>query len=154
MKYTVVTFGCRVNQADSFMIEDGLRARGLVEAPAQDADLVIVNSCSVTASADQGTRQTIRRIARDNPSARIVVTGCYATRQPDEVAALPNVLRVVANSEKDTILDVLDTEGLTTAQRFAADIPGSRVQVFDDLGHVPQEEDPARTVAAVQAFLR
>ena len=119
MKYTVVTFGCRVNQADSFVIEEGLRARGLVDAPAQDADLVIVNSCSVTASADQGTRQTIQRIARDNLSARIVVTGCYATRQPDEVAALPNVLRVVANSEKDTVLNALDTEGLTTAQRFA-----------------------------------
>ncbi len=119
MKYAVVTFGCRVNQADSFVIEDGLRARGLVDAPAHDADLVIVNSCSVTASADQGTRQTIRRIARDNPSARIVVTGCYATRQPDEVAALPNVLRVVSNPEKDTLLDVLDSQGLTTAQRFA-----------------------------------
>ena len=53
------------------------------------ADLVVVNTCSVTATADQGARQTIRRIARDNPAARIVVTGCYATRRPDEVAALP-----------------------------------------------------------------
>ncbi len=112
MKYAVVTFGCRVNQADSFVLEDGLRARGLTGAPAQDADLVIVNSCSVTATADQGTRQTIRRIARDNPTARIVVTGCYATRQPEDVAVLPNVLRVIGNTGKDRLLEELDAEGL------------------------------------------
>ena len=56
-----------------------------------EADLVVVNTCSVTASADQGARQTIRRIARDNPGVRVVVTGCYATRRPDELRALPNV---------------------------------------------------------------
>ena len=67
MKYSVITFGCRVNQADSLRIEEGLLARGGVAAPPSDADLVIVNTCSVTASADQGARQTIRRVARDNP---------------------------------------------------------------------------------------
>ena len=77
--YAIVTFGCRVNQADSLRIEEDLRARGGLER-ARRADLVVVNTCSVTATADQGARQTIRRIARDNPAARIVVTGCYATR--------------------------------------------------------------------------
>ena len=101
MKYSIVTFGCRVNQADSLRIEEDLRARGGVAVSSSDADLVIVNTCSVTSSADQGARQTIRRIARDNPSAAVVVTGCYATRRPDEVAALPNVVRVVANRDKD-----------------------------------------------------
>ena len=86
MKYAVVTFGCRVNQADSLVIEDSLRARGATAAPAEQADLVVVNTCSVTASADQGARQTIRRIVRGNPDVRVVVTGCYATRRPDEVA--------------------------------------------------------------------
>ncbi len=100
MKYSIVTFGCRVNHADSLRIEEDLRARGGVEAPSRDADLVIVNTCSVTATADQGARQTIRRIARENPNARIVATGCYATRCEDEVAALPNVVRVVRNPEK------------------------------------------------------
>ena len=89
MKSSIVTFGCRVNQADSLRIEEDLRARGGVAVPSSDADLVVVNTCSVTASADQGARQTIRRIARDNPSAQVVVTGCYATRRPEEVAALP-----------------------------------------------------------------
>jgi threonylcarbamoyladenosine tRNA methylthiotransferase MtaB len=107
MKYSVITFGCRVNQADSLGFEETLIASGAIAASPQDADVVIVNSCSVTATADQGTRQTIRRIARDNPTARIVVTGCYATRRPDEVAALPNVAHVVANDDKPRLIEVL-----------------------------------------------
>jgi len=106
VKYSIVTFGCRVNQADSLRLEEDLRARGGVESASRDADLVIVNTCSVTATADQGARQTIRRIARENPRARIVATGCYATRCEDEVAALPGVVRVVRNSEKLTWLSV------------------------------------------------
>jgi threonylcarbamoyladenosine tRNA methylthiotransferase MtaB len=112
VKYSIVTFGCRVNQADSLRIEEDLRARGAVAVSSSDADLVVVNTCSVTASADQGARQTIRRIARDNPAAKVVVTGCYASRSPDEVAALPNVVRVVGNHEKDWLVQ-------TTAERFA-----------------------------------
>ena len=112
MRYAIVTFGCRVNQADSLVIEDRLRARGATEAPAEHADLVVVNTCSVTAGADQGARQTVRRIVRSNPDVQVVVTGCYATRRPDEVGALPNVTLVVPNSEKDQC-------DFTTAQRFA-----------------------------------
>jgi threonylcarbamoyladenosine tRNA methylthiotransferase MtaB len=100
VKYSIVTFGCRVNQADSLRIEEDLRAAGGVDAPSSDADLVIVNTCSVTATADQGARQTIRRIARENPRAKIIATGCYATRCEDEVAALPGVVRVVRNADK------------------------------------------------------
>jgi threonylcarbamoyladenosine tRNA methylthiotransferase MtaB len=119
MKYSVVTFGCRVNQADSLSFEESLRARGATPARVSDADVVIVNTCSVTATADQGARQTIRRIARDNPSARLVVTGCYATRRADDVAVLPSVVKVVRNADKDRLVDdILDEAGLTTAQRF------------------------------------
>src|SRR6187200_2384934 len=99
MKYAVVTFGCRVNQADSLEIEGELRARG---------------------AADQGARQAIRRVARVNPSAQIVVTGCYATRQPGDVASLPNVARVVPNRDKERLAtELADAFGLTTAARFA-----------------------------------
>ena len=113
MKYTIITFGCRVNQADSLRIEEALRARGGSDVPSSQADLVVVNTCSVTATADQGARQAIRRVARDNPSARIVVTGCYATRRPDEIAALPNVVRVVRNDDKERLVS-----DITTAERF------------------------------------
>ena len=119
MKYALVTFGCRVNQADSLRIEEDLRARGASDAPPGEADVVVVNTCSVTATADQGARQTIRRIARENPSARIVVTGCYATRQAGDVAALPGVVRVVANPDKPRLLDAIaSTFNISTSERF------------------------------------
>jgi threonylcarbamoyladenosine tRNA methylthiotransferase MtaB len=118
MKYSVVTFGCRVNQADSLGFEADLLARGAIAAPPDVADLVIVNTCSVTASADQGARQTIRRVSKANPAARIVVTGCYATRAPHEVAGLP-VLRVVRNDDKARLVDLLGGDhALGTARRF------------------------------------
>jgi threonylcarbamoyladenosine tRNA methylthiotransferase MtaB len=127
VSYAIVTFGCRVNQADSLAIEEALRARGSVPAPPTEADLVIVNTCSVTASADQGTRQTVRRVARANPKAQIVVTGCYATRRPEDLRELPGVVSVVTNDAKPHLLQLVPssglhkaetTEGPTTAERF------------------------------------
>ena len=121
MKFAVVTFGCRVNQADSFALERDLRAVGASASPVEAADVVVVNSCSVTASADQGTRQAIRRIARTNAAARIVATGCYASRAAEEVAALPGVVAVVPNVEKEGLAArILETVEPTTAVRFGA----------------------------------
>ena len=119
MKYSVVTFGCRVNQADSLAIEGELRARGGVTVPPDEADVVVVNTCSVTATADQGARQTIRRVARANPSVRVIVTGCYATRAPADVTCLPNVAQVVPNSRKEELVRLIE-EGpaQSTADRF------------------------------------
>ena len=118
MRYAVLTFGCRVNQADSLEIESALLSRGGRSVPAGEADLIVVNTCSVTASADQGARQAVRKVARENPGARIVVTGCYATRQPSELHALPGVVRVVANPDKDRIGEVVSSLSVTTADRY------------------------------------
>lgn len=127
MKYSIVTFGCRVNQADSFQIEEQLIAAGGTPAGTQEADLVVVNTCSVTGAADQGTRQIVRKIARENPAARIVVTGCYATRRPDEIAGLPGVVQIVPNEQKEQLAEAIGLAapkperakaGLTTAERF------------------------------------
>jgi threonylcarbamoyladenosine tRNA methylthiotransferase MtaB len=111
MKYSVITFGCRVNQADSLGFEEQLLAGGASATTPEAADVVIVNTCSVTASADQGARQTIRRVARSNPSAQIVVTGCYATRRPDELAQLPNVVRIVPNDDKPKLITLIGRDG-------------------------------------------
>ena len=119
MKYAILTFGCRVNQADSLVIEDQLRRRGAVSAPPELADTVIVNTCSVTAGADQGARQAVRRIVRSNPKVNVVVTGCYATREPEDVRSLPNVVQVVGNADKDRLVAGLAASAeLTTADRF------------------------------------
>jgi threonylcarbamoyladenosine tRNA methylthiotransferase MtaB len=129
VSYAIVTFGCRVNQADSLAIEEALRARGSLPVPPAEADLVIVNTCSVTASADQGARQTVRRVARANPKAQIVVTGCYATRRPADLRELPGVTSVVANDDKLQLVQLVRRGGfdnpertawLTTAERFGA----------------------------------
>ena len=120
MKYSIITFGCRVNQADSLGFEEELRVRGATTAASpDDADVVIVNTCSVTSSADQGARQTVRRLARINPDAKVVVTGCYATRRPDEFQGVTNVLRVVPNGDKSSLVSLLAADfGFTTSERF------------------------------------
>jgi threonylcarbamoyladenosine tRNA methylthiotransferase MtaB len=101
LTYHVENFGCRATQADGASIERQLLDRGLQRAGnAGDAEVVILNTCTVTASADQDARAAIRRIHRENPGARILVTGCYAQRAPQELSALPGVSLVVGNSHK------------------------------------------------------
>jgi threonylcarbamoyladenosine tRNA methylthiotransferase MtaB len=103
MKFCVLTFGCRANQADSCQVERELRAGGGVPAASDSADVVVVNTCSVTAAADAAARRAIRGVARANPHAQIVVTGCYVTRKPDDVEHFPGVARLVPNCEKGTL---------------------------------------------------
>ncbi len=110
--YFVHNFGCRATQADGAALEALLDARGLDAAPERSAaDLVILNTCTVTSSADDDVRQAIRRVHRENPRARILVTGCYAQRAPDELAALPGVEWVVGNSHKTRIPDLINIGG-------------------------------------------
>jgi threonylcarbamoyladenosine tRNA methylthiotransferase MtaB len=107
-KYFVQNFGCRATQADGAALESQLAAKGL--EPAADragADLVVLNSCTVTSTADDDVRQTIRRVHRENPAARILVTGCYAQRAPEELASLSGVEWVVGNSHKTQIADLV-----------------------------------------------
>ena len=104
MRFHAIHFGCRANQADGAAIAEDLAGRGFSGVEDfREADVVVLNSCTVTAAADAELRQTVRRIRRQNPHARILVTGCYAQRQPRELAALPGVRWVVGNAEKHAI---------------------------------------------------
>jgi threonylcarbamoyladenosine tRNA methylthiotransferase MtaB len=106
-KSFVHSFGCRASQADGAAIEAGLAAKGWDPArDMRDANLVVLNTCTVTASADHDLRQTVHRIHRENPDARIVVTGCYAQRAPREIADMPGVSMVVGNSHKAALADL------------------------------------------------
>jgi threonylcarbamoyladenosine tRNA methylthiotransferase MtaB len=96
-------FGCRATQADAATIERQLRERGATRVPAGLAELVVVNTCTVTAAADAQAREAIRAIHARNPAARILATGCYAQRAPEELAALPGVHWVVGNSHQEEI---------------------------------------------------
>jgi threonylcarbamoyladenosine tRNA methylthiotransferase MtaB len=106
--YFVENFGCRASQSDGAALDSMLAAKGLESADERSrADLVVLNTCTVTSSADDDLRQTIRRVHRENPAARILVTGCYAQRAPEELAAIPGVEWVVGNSHKTQIADLV-----------------------------------------------
>ena len=106
--FYIEQFGCRATQADGAAIERQLRDRGCTLASsAQVADVVVLNTCTVTAAADAQARDAIRKLHSINPGTRIVVTGCYAQRAPEELAALPGVSHVVGNSHKPQIPDLL-----------------------------------------------
>jgi threonylcarbamoyladenosine tRNA methylthiotransferase MtaB len=109
--YFVENFGCRATQADGAAIEHQLIDRGLTRASCSgEAEVVVLNTCTVTDSADQDVRSAIRRIHRQNPDTKILVTGCYAQRAPGELAQLPGVSLVVGNSHKHKIADYVVPE--------------------------------------------
>lgn len=114
-KLKTLTLGCKVNQYETEFVREGLLGIGYEDAAENEvADLCVVNTCTVTAEGDSKSRQVIRRLARQNPDARIVVMGCYATRAPEEVATLPNVVEVV--TDKRELPDLLGRFGV-------ADVP-------------------------------
>jgi threonylcarbamoyladenosine tRNA methylthiotransferase MtaB len=123
--FYVENFGCRATQADGAAIERQFQARGLERADAPDqAEIVVLNTCTVTASADQDARAAIRRIRRENPGCQIVVTGCYAQRAPEEVGSLPGVTRVIGNSHKHRLAEIVVASRRSDAGANNATHPG------------------------------
>jgi threonylcarbamoyladenosine tRNA methylthiotransferase MtaB len=136
--FFIEQFGCRATQADAAALERQLLERGYaVSADANSADIVVVNTCTVTAAADLQARQSIHSIHRRNPAARIVVTGCYAQRAPDELAALSGVSWVVGNSHKPEIPRLIgDMERESSLQCEVRTMPG---QIPADVpAHAPE----------------
>jgi threonylcarbamoyladenosine tRNA methylthiotransferase MtaB len=112
MKLRTLTLGCKVNQYETEFVREGLLGIGYEDARGEEpAELCIVNTCTVTAEGDAKSRQAIRRMARRNPGSKIVVMGCYATRAPAEVAALPGVSQVL--TDKRELPDLLGRFGVT-----------------------------------------
>jgi threonylcarbamoyladenosine tRNA methylthiotransferase MtaB len=170
--YRIITFGCKVNQYDSAGLAQELAAQGWNAAPADALpDLILVNTCTVTARADREARQIIRRLHRAYPQTPIWVTGCYAQRSPQEAASLPGVQAVWGNQEKLELaarLGEAPSEGLplirvgsfSTTETFASLCPrqfpshtrGS-LKVQDGCSHacayciVPRVRGPARSMA-------
>ena len=110
-RFFIQNFGCRATQADGAALQGRLERAGLAEAgEARSADVVILNTCTVTAAADEDVRKSIHRVHRENPGARILVTGCYAQRAPEELAGLAGVAWVVGNSHKPEIPELIRIE--------------------------------------------
>lgn len=122
-KFYVATFGCRTNQADSAAIRDQFLSLDFQETlgPKQ-ADVIVVNSCTVTHRSDQQVRQLTRKLRRENPTARLVLTGCYAQRSPETLATLEGVSAVVGNSHKDQVATIGAGEGEVPSSPGQADL--------------------------------
>ena len=111
MKFYLHSIGCRLNQSEIETMGRQLLANGHeLVANAGNADRVIINSCAVTAGAVKDARRLTRRIHRQNENAGIVMTGCYATIAPNEVAQLPSVTQVTLNSHKNELVQLLDPQ--------------------------------------------
>jgi threonylcarbamoyladenosine tRNA methylthiotransferase MtaB len=118
--FYIEQFGCRATQADAAAIERQLRDRGFVAASeSASADVVIVNTCTVTTAADAQARDAIRKLHARNPRARVIATGCYAQRAPEELAALQGVAWVVGNSHKPEIPWLMDSLAKGAAKESA-----------------------------------
>ncbi|MBF0093931.1 MAG: radical SAM protein, partial [Alphaproteobacteria bacterium] len=126
MTTEIMTFGCRMNAFESEVMRDHARAAGLEGA-------VIVNTCAVTGEAERQARQAIRKLKRERPGARIIVTGCAAQLHPETFAAMPEVERVLGNMDK------------LKAENFVPDLP-ARVAVADIMGPA---EAPAHVVSGL-----
>jgi threonylcarbamoyladenosine tRNA methylthiotransferase MtaB len=115
-RFYIENFGCRATQADGAALERQFLERGLERAAAaRDAEIVVLNTCTVTEGADKDARASIRRLQRVNPDCRILVTGCYAQRAPEELAALPGVTWVVGNSHKHQAADIATSSSFPSA---------------------------------------
>jgi threonylcarbamoyladenosine tRNA methylthiotransferase MtaB len=105
-KFKVVTLGCRTNQYETQAYQDQLLAMGYTQANEDEsAELCIVNTCTVTESADSSSRHEIRKLAKQNPGSKLVVTGCFAERQPEAVRQIEGVTHVIPNSQKENLLN-------------------------------------------------
>jgi threonylcarbamoyladenosine tRNA methylthiotransferase MtaB len=108
MRVAIKTLGCRQNQCESEALQESLRRDGYTAVgPDDPADLFIINTCSVTKEADADSRQAIRRAVRRNPSARVVVTGCYAQVGAEDITAIPGVALVAGNGEKAQLAELI-----------------------------------------------
>ena len=140
------TLGCRLNQVDTQQLQTVLESRGFRTVPPDEpADVVIVNTCTVTARAEFSDRQAIRRAARVSPRARLVVTGCWAQTRPDEIARMGEVDLVVGNADKHRLPELLD--GLCAEKVHVSDIAGAAT-----LDSVPAPL--ARVAGRSRAFLK
>ena len=148
--FFIEQFGCRATQADAAAIERQLLERGYAAcANARSADVIVVNTCTVTAAADLQARQSIHAIRRENPAARVIVTGCYAQRAPEELAALEGVSWVVGNSHKPEIPRLIQEMGREMGQEMARDSSAAARQGFVPLsmiasGALSLERGPAK----------
>jgi threonylcarbamoyladenosine tRNA methylthiotransferase MtaB len=123
------TLGCRLNQAESDLMAEDLMGRGArLAGDGEDPDVVVINTCTVTREATKASRMAIRRAVRSHPNAKVVVAGCYAVSDPDEIEAIEGVDVIATNDDKERFADLLGT-ATPTAPLLQLGLPSRRSQV-------------------------
>jgi threonylcarbamoyladenosine tRNA methylthiotransferase MtaB len=137
--FSIENFGCRATEADAAALRREMLAKGLVCTAEHDsADVVVLNTCTVTAAADSQAREAVRKIHRANPAARIVVTGCYAQRAPEELASIEGVAWVVGNSHQTEIPNLIaDTGAAHPSMGAGGFVPLTRLHPLTHAGDEP-----------------
>lgn len=141
-----LTLGCKVNQYDSDAMRSLFLSRGYTAAE-KDADIYVINTCSVTSIGDKKSRQLIRRIRREHPGAIIAAAGCYAQLSPEEVAAAGCDV-VVGNQNRARIVDYIEEAAAGRAGSHVVDI--MQVAEFENLTVTPEGEEKTRAFVKVQ----
>ena len=104
------TLGCRLNQAESDSMTEDLATRGVdVAGAGERPDIVVINTCTVTREATKASRQAIRRAVKSNPDAKVIVIGCYAVSNPEEIEAIDGVDAILSNDDKESFLESLES---------------------------------------------
>ena len=163
MKIRFVTLGCKLNFAESSAIGKALLERGHTRAKqGEEADVCVINTCSVTDNADHKDRQAIHRIHRQNPNAIIIVTGCYAQLQPDQIAQIEGVDYVLGQNEKYSITQLVNElcdsleDGVPPTERpmgyslEAQKIRVANIREVDDFHGAYSKDDRTRCFIKVQ----
>lgn len=149
MRVSFYTLGCKVNQNETGALEQLFCQNGYTLAgPGEQADVYIVNSCTVTAGGDKKSRQWLRRAKRENPDAVTVLTGCYPQAFPEEASALTEADVVMGNTNRHALLDAVHT-ALTEGERVVNILPHTRTERFEELP-VEQFEGHTRAFIKVQ----
>ena len=134
-KANVINYGCRLNQYEADSLNSGLQHIGLELADTKHSDYIVLNTCTVTNKADHKSRNEIRKIHNLNPSAKIIVTGCYATTDPEEIKKLPGIYWVVDNRFKANIPQMIKNE-LGSLKNLSEDLPSTSVNLHTQDGSV------------------
>jgi threonylcarbamoyladenosine tRNA methylthiotransferase MtaB len=136
-KVAIHTHGCKLNQADSQVLARQFQQAGFtVVRSASQADVVVLNSCTVTANSDSKARQYLRRARRNNPNAMVVATGCYAQRAKDDLIAMDAVTLVLDNRDKPTLVSTIATK--------------LNVVVDSSVQNVPEAQGRSRAMVKIQ----
>ena len=151
--FHIQNFGCRATQADGASLVHQFEQLGLSRSSPDLADVVVLNTCTVTAAADQEARYAIRRVQRHNPGAQVIVTGCYAQRAPQEIAALPGVSAVIGNSHKHQLAEIVLAQARLTQTSFVpVSALANRQRPFSACPERSQKTDDATPVHVSDIF--